>query len=91
MNSAAMNGRRSALNVVRAMRVVPGSTLTRADRFGARSRRAPRVSCRSRELQQEIVSVPFELAAHRQVIEPRAGIVRELEARARSPASSPTG
>ena len=47
MNSAAMNGTRGAVSVVRAIRVVPGSTLRRTVSLGARSRRASRVSCRS--------------------------------------------
>ena len=87
MNSAAMNGTRSAVSVVRAMRVVPGSTLTRADRRGARSRRAPRVSCRSANFSRKSSAHAFELAAHGEVIESRAGIVSELElARTRLPA-----
>jgi hypothetical protein len=47
MNSAAMKGIRSARAVMRAGRNVPGSTLTNAASFGARSRRAPRETCRS--------------------------------------------
>ncbi len=65
MSSAAMNGRRSARTVERSICVVPASSATRTCSAGARSRRAPRVSCRSVKSSSNScpsrASVPFTL------------------------------
>ena len=79
MNSAAMNGTRSADSLVRAMRVVPGSMRRRAIEFRCAFQARATRELQIGETQQEIAGVALELAVDGEVIERACGVLADFE------------